>query len=396
MRTRQGLLDLFSTFLQFDADTFSRWVSDPRLRRSMEACLHQSSEEQSERFWALYWHRVWQAGSNPLAASHLTAYLQEVCYWTARKLSIKLSGNASIADLFQTAIARIDKVFKNFNPQFSSNLKSYAELVLGGVIKDQVQKQQETGVCTDWALLHRTSQKRLVEALQFAGENQEAIKRYVLAWTCFQEMYAPDTAQTARRLDRPDAQSWQAITQIYRAEQLAQLGSSQPCSPEGLEKWLLASAKAVRAFLYPTKISIYTPIPGQETGELLDQLPGSQDSLLTEAIAQEAAEIREEQNAQINQVLIEALKHLGADAQMLLQLYYQQKLTQQQIAKQLGIKQYSISRQLARLRQSLLLTLAQWSQQNLHIALTSQVLDSMSTALEEWLNAHYCPPDLPM
>ena len=394
MRTRQTLLENFSTFLQFQGDVFKDWVTDPKLRRSMQAGLSQFPQEESEVFWILYWHRIWQTQPSSLAAAHMTAYLQETCYWTARKLALKLTGNYSIADFFQTAIACTDKVLKNFNPQLSPNLKSYAELVLSGVIKNQVEKQQEIGICTDWALLHKTSHKRLVEALQSAGETREAIDRYVLAWNCFKALYAPSSVQPARRLGKPSDEIWQAIAQVYHAEQVSQLSTTQPCSPESLnpeslEKWLLSCAKAVRSFLYPTKISIHTPIPGQETGELLDHLPDSQDSLLAEAIAKEEIEAYETQSSQISQILAEALTQLDREAQTLLNLYYQQRLTQQQIAQQLGAKQYAISRRLNRLRQTLLMTLARWSQDTLHIPLTSPVLDSMSHTLEEWLTAHY-------
>jgi DNA-directed RNA polymerase specialized sigma subunit len=159
MRIRQGLLEIFSMFLQFKADDFSDWVTDAKLRRSMQTCLDQVSQEESEIFWVLYWHQTWQTQASSPAAAHLTAYLQEVCYWTARKLALRLPGNHSIADFFQTAIVRIDKVLKHYNPQFNSSLKSYAELVLSGVIKNQLEKQQEAEICTDWALLHRTSYK---------------------------------------------------------------------------------------------------------------------------------------------------------------------------------------------------------------------------------------------
>ena len=392
MRTRQGILEHFSTFLQLQGDTFKDWVTDPQLRRSMKTGLSQYPQEESEFFWVVYWHRIWQTQTSPLAAAHMTAYLQEVCYWTARKLALKLAGNYSIADFFQTASIHIDKVLKNFNPQISSSLKSYAELVLSGVIKNQVEKQQEIGICTDWSLLHKTSHKRLVEALQFSGENRETIARYVLAWNCFKELYAPKPDQTARRLGKPDSETWQAIARVYHAEQLSQLSTAQPYSPEALEKWLLTCAKAVRTFLYPTKISIHTPLPGQETGELLDHLPATlQDSLLTAAIVKEEIEIREAQSIQIQAVLAAALTQLDTEAQSLLQLYYQQGLTQQQIAQQLGIKQYAVSRRLNRLRQTLLLTVARWSQETLHISLTTPVLDSMSHTLEEWLTAHYLP-----
>jgi RNA polymerase sigma factor (sigma-70 family) len=389
MQTRRELLEIFSTFVKFKADDFGGWMSDPKLRRSMQTCLSQFSQAESELFWAAYWHRLWQTQASSLAAEHMTAYLQEVCYWTARKLALKLRGNYSIADFFQTAIARIDKVLKSFNSQFHTSLKSYAESVLSNVIKNEVEKQQEMVICTDWSLLHRTSRKRLVEALQHAGESDDTIAHYVLAWNCFKELYAPPTSSSAHRLGKPDQETWQAIAQTYNAEQLSQFSSTQTRSPESLEKWLLTSAKAVRMFLYPTKISIHTPIPGQEAGELLDYLPGLQESLLAEAIAQEEAKLRETQSRQINQILAAAVTQFDADAQTLLQLYYQQGLTQQQIAQHLDVKQYTVSRRLNRIRKALLLALAQWSQQTLHISLTSSVLDSMSNAIEEWLNAYY-------
>jgi DNA-binding transcriptional regulator LsrR (DeoR family) len=66
-------------------------------------------------------------------------------------------------------------------------------------------------------------------------------------------------------------------------------------------------------------------------------------------------------------------------------------LTQQQIAQQLGVKQYTVSRQLTKIKKTLLMELAQWSQKTLHIPVQSDVIDSMSNSLEEWLIAHYRP-----
>ena len=70
-------------------------------------------------------------------------------------------------------------------------------------------------------------------------------------------------------------------------------------------------------------------------------------------------------------------------------MYYTQQLNQQQIAQQLEIQQYTVSRRLSKARQSLLLALAQWSQNTLHISLTSDVLKDTSAVLEEWLKTHY-------
>ncbi|MBD2774268.1 sigma-70 family RNA polymerase sigma factor [Iningainema tapete] len=394
MQSRQGIIEIFSTFVQFEGDVFSRWVSDPKLRRSMLNCLLKSNQEETEAFWAIYWHRIWHQQASQLAAAHISAYLQEVCYWVARKMKMNLPGKYSVADFFQTAIARIDKVLKGFNPQLSSNLKIYAEYAFSNVIKDWLRKRQEVDMCTDWGLLHKLSQKRLVESLRQAGYNSSTIASYVLAYLCFLQLYAPNDAATAHKLVKPDNATLQAIAKLYNTERLSRLNSPTPvCTPESLETWLLACAKAVRSFQYPTSVSIDTPLPGQETGELLDIMTGNfQESVLTEIIAQEEAETIAARSTQIKAVLSDALRKLDTKEQALLQAYYQQGLTQQQIAQQLGVKQYTVSRSLTRVKRTLLLALAEWSQQKLHTPLKSDVIDSMSNALEEWLVAHYCSP----
>jgi len=394
MRSRQTLVDLFSTFVRFDAETFSGWISDPKLRRSMDQLIKQATEGTSEGFWILYWHKVWQTQTTDLATNHMTAYLQEACYWVARKMALNLAGRQSTADLFQTAIARTRHVLKGFNPQFSSNLKSYAEFAFSNVIKDTLRQQQETDICTDWALLQKVSQKRLVDALTHAGIDTQTIAAYGLAWKCFKHQYAPNNSGTSRKLVRPDGVTWQAIAQTYNAERTSQLISGSACSPDQLEQWLLTAARSVRGFLYPMPISIDAPLPGQEHTGLVDLLPNAeQESLLGILIAQEEVSDRQMQQTQLSQVILDAIAQLEAPMQQLLQAYYGQQMTQQQIAQLLNMPQYTISRRLASLKKTLLKALACWSQDTLHISITSDVLSSMSAVLEEWLTVHYQPAD---
>ncbi|MBD2164395.1 sigma-70 family RNA polymerase sigma factor [Calothrix membranacea FACHB-236] len=391
MLPRQDIIEIFSAFVLFNDDAFVRWVSDPKLRRSMQNCVDQSSEQESATFWAIYWHRVWQMQASSIAVAHLAAYLQEVCYWVARKMQMNVPGQHSVADFFQTAIARIDKVLKGFNPQLGSNLKAYAEYAFSNLIKDLLRQRQEADICSDWALLHKVSQKRLLESLQQAGYSSQMINRYILAWSCFLQLYAPKDASTTYKLIKPEQRTLQAIAQLYNTERLSQLSSQSPAiPPETLETWLVTCAQAVRAFQYPTSVSLDMPAPGQETEELLDRFTDNfQQSVLNEIIAQEEAQTIALQSTEINQILTEAIAKLDTAAQKLLQTYYQQGLTQQQIAQQLGVKQYTVSRQLTKIKRTLLLALAEWSQQALHIPVTSDVIDSMSNSLEEWLLAHY-------
>ncbi|MFP3422709.1 hypothetical protein R0K19_25400, partial [Bacillus sp. SIMBA_161] len=73
----------------------------------------------------------------------------------------------------------------------------------------------------------------------------------------------------------------------------------------------------------------------------------------------------------------------------LLDYYYRQGYGQKEIAQAFNTKQYTVSRQLNKIRKTLLSAIARWTQDTLHISLDSNVLKQMSGALEEWLNLHY-------
>ncbi|NJR73997.1 MAG: sigma-70 family RNA polymerase sigma factor, partial [Scytonema sp. CRU_2_7] len=117
-----------------------------------------------------------------------------------------------------------------------------------------------------------------------------------------------------------------------------------------------------------------------------------QESLLTEIVAQEELLERQSKQSQISAVLLSALNELDSEGLNIIKLYYSQSLTQQQIAKQLGVKQYTVSRRLTKSKDSLLLKFATWTKESLHISLNSHVLNYINTVLEEWLQAHYSRP----
>ncbi len=398
MRSRQSILEIFSTFLQFESDSATRWVSDARLRRQMQRCLDQeSAQELSEMVWSLYWHKLWQAGSDPFAVAHLSAYLQEVCYWSARKLALNQGSSQSLADFFQIAIAKIHRVLQGFNPQQSSGLKRYASLAFSNVIKDTLRLRQEVDICTDWALLHKLSHKRLVESLQNFGLDSTTIAARIFAWQCFKMIYAPTQGKGARKLAKPDLAIFEAISELYNRDRVVTLGTSaEACNSTVLEQWLTLCGKAARSYLYPSLISADSPQPGTENTELLDNFESTfQESNLSQIIEQEEEDSRQQTRSQLNAILLRSLVKLDLPAQRLLQMYYGKAMTQQEIAKELDTKQYTVSRRLTSLKQTLLQTLAEWSQTTLHQPLNSNVLSTMSTILEEWLKLHYSHPDLP-
>ena len=392
MLPRQDIVQTFSTFIQFDYDRFSSWATDSRLRRSMRQCVAKISQENSENFWALYWHKIWQAQPEGLAKNHLAAYLQEVCFWSAHKtISGFNSSQYGVADCFQVAIAGIDKVLKGFDNEKGFNLRSYASITFSNLIRELLRQKREIDICSDWSLLRKLSQKRLTEALENAGLAEDVIESYILAWNCLKTIYVPERASSTRKLPKPDRETWVAIAELYNQERGTTLKSpGTPATPESLEKSMLACVKAARAYLFPNVTSINRPKPGYDSGEIVDSLVGEvDDSLLTEMIVGEEAEQRTQQQSDINQFLTKAVTALKSEDQKLLELYYAQQLKQADIAQALGTQQYNVSRKLSRVRKSLLKSLAQWSKETMHISLTSDVLKGISSLLEEWLAGYY-------
>ena len=82
MYSRQILIDIFSTFLDFETNTVKGWLTDPKLKRNFQNARSQlATIPISVEDWASYWHDCWRVeleiqGHNR-SQDHLTAYLQE-------------------------------------------------------------------------------------------------------------------------------------------------------------------------------------------------------------------------------------------------------------------------------------------------------------------------------
>ncbi|AFY56477.1 RNA polymerase sigma factor, sigma-70 family [Rivularia sp. PCC 7116] len=383
MQSRNNLVEIFSTFLQFDADRFRGWVTDGKLRRSMSNRLEKKQAETSDNFWALYWYKMWRISPQPIAQEHLLAYLQESCYWSSLKAANTFANiQYNLSDCFQVAIAKFDKVLKGFNLNSGYRLKNYASAAFGSIIRDTLRQRHEVDICSVWSLLRKTSQKRLIESLQESGLPKDTIANYVLVWNCFKTLYVPTQSNSTRQLPRPDDTIWLAIAQTYEKQTNTVIDSST------VETWLLNCATSIRKYLYPTVTSINAPV-GEDSFEWVDNIAANEESLLNEIIAAEEEQKKVSQQSEINTVLISAITQLDIQNQQILQLYYAEGLTQQQIAKQLEVKQYTVSRRLSKTKETLLRSFAKWSQEKLHISLTSDILKTTSTVMEEWLQSYY-------
>lgn len=398
MLKRSTITEQFSTFIELADNRFSRWIPDARLSRSMAAALahfHEQGEhtvEDLSQVWTAYWYKLWcdtRDQNNPSAIpyGHLTAFVQEACYWAAHETARFSSTQYDLVDYFQHAIARFDFVLKHFSPEKGSRLDTYAHSAFRNILRDTLRQQKEIDICSNWGLLLRLSQKRLEESLRAAGQRE--VGPYVLAWRCFKVAYASSTL-TTRQLEQPNAEIWQVITDAFNQQRQTMTPIPPGSDAATLSLWLCRCADVARAYLYPKATSLNVPSPGRDSGELQDTLATPEEnSLLDAMVAAEEVAARRSQQVELDKVLREALLQLPAEAQSILALYYRQGQTQQQIAKALDLKQYTVSRRLSKARAALLNKVSLWSRDTLHISLTSDILTIINTVLEEWLHSYY-------
>lgn len=396
MRPRQEITEMFSTFVELERDRFSKWLIDIKLHRNIQNCLECSPKvTNSENFWALYWHKHWREQSHSLARMHLSAYLQEPSYWSAKRTITKFANSPyTLADYFQMANAEIETILKSFNPEKSSSLKAYATMAIPSRLKDILRQRKEADICTNWALLRKVSKKQLLAALERAGLSPTVIAQYRLAWTCFKELYVQNQPGGTKALPEPERQLWEAVVNLYNKERQSQLTQPTPqCTREKIEQWLTQTATYVRAYLYPPVSSLNLAISEDDTTTTLDLPDLSSDSLIAQMLAEEDAQDQQNQQSQIQAVLLNTLQNFEEKTQEILKLYYQQGLTQPQIVQRLQMSQPTVSRRLFKARESLLAALIQWSQETINISVTSNLIKDMSIALEEWLKVKYGESD---
>ncbi|OYD88249.1 RNA polymerase subunit sigma-70 [Nostoc sp. 'Peltigera membranacea cyanobiont' 213] len=392
MRPRQQIIEMFSTFIELEGDRFSKWLIDIKLYRNIQNCLEYSAlNPNSENFLALHWHKCWREESNSIAIMHLSAYLQESNYWAAKKTIAKFTNSQhSLADYFQMANAEIETILKNFNIEKCSSLKAYATMAVPSRLKDILRQRKEADICTNWALLRKVSKKQLLEALAQAGLSPILIAQYRLAWTCFKELYVQNQPGGTKSLLQPEPQLWEAIVNLYNRERQNQLTQPTPqCTREKIEQWLTQAAIYVRGYLYPPVSSLNLAISEDDSTTTFDLPDPFSDSLIAQMIAQEDAQNQQNQQSQIEAFLLKTLQTFEAKSQEILKLYYQQGLTQPQIVERLQMSQPTVSRRLLKARELMLAALIQWSQDTLNISVTSNLVNDMSSALEEWLKVKY-------
>lgn len=385
MYPRTEIVQMFSTFVELEAGKFSKWLTDRKLHKSIQNCLNCSPQTLTqESFWALYWHKHLLLKSNNLAKMHMLAYLQESCYHVSQRMASLLQNSQyGIADYFQIANAEVETILKDFDSKKSSSLKVYFTMAIKSRLRDILRQQKEADICSNWALLRKVSKKLFLEAHYNAGLSAQQTLQYHLAWACFKQLYVQNQPGGTASLPEPTAQLWQQIANLYN-NSCHQLAENTPFgTAETIENWLNQSVVYIRAYQHPSFKSLDT-FKLDDDSPILDLPDPDSDSVIADIITAEDLRERQNQIAQMFNVLSKALQSLDVKSQEILKLYYQQELTQQQIVQQVQMSQPTVSRKLVKGREFLLKALVKWSQ-DMNKTVTPNQIKDISVALEEWL-----------
>ncbi len=370
MEKRHTIVEKYSTFYQ--VSPVCCWITDLKLKRNITPKIEQHPT-QNDKFWVKHWLEAAINKSDPLAVQHIRAYLEETCFWSA-KVTYQRFTCLDFTWLDYWQIARVEasdpvKLFKKYDP-LRSNPAYYAQLKISSAILDVVRKDREAERCSDWGLLLRSSKRALKTALEKSGIKEPQLSRYLLAWQGFQEIY---TALRVRgnRCEAPTPEQLADIADYYNQFRFPQSTEPQQSGSDILALLEMCSS----ALRVSTKIAI-------SSLDASPAIPIDYNSVEQELVT---AEFQEELQ-QLQEVLQEAIATLPPDARKMLILEHGfPGLNQTQIAKEFGIKQYQVSRQLDKHKCLLLKALAQWSKN--HASLTHvEAIDELSKKLDEWLD----------
>lgn len=377
MRTRQELLQQFSTFLQVDdvKDSLDGgWYCSPKLHQNMRKRLDSDGTAKAE-YWAKQILREALKNLQPLAKEHIAAYLEETGYWVTLKICNDLSEyQLRRVDCFliaREATSQPEKLFTRYDFQ-RSGVKTFAMLPLRDAILAEVRRGREQDKYSPTGLLRSLSYTQLKTVLKKAGISEPESSQYLLVLRCFKEKYIPTTATGSKTLQPPNAQQLDAIALHYNESRQPNL---TPLTGTEVNNYLENCVKWVRSFSKVCTVSLEKLSPNwEEVFERVNDLP---------------PEPEDEQEQELNQILSQLFAQFPEKTQRIFELVYGLDINQGDLVAFLGLEaQYQVSRLLKDCKTDLLKSFAQWGQEHWKITLNSQQLANLVKLLDSWLKKH--------
>jgi hypothetical protein len=402
--------ELFFTFPILEEDKqgylLLRWQLDTQLQRHLVAWKQSNPDLNEVAVAKKLLEKMHQSPPEELFKRHLIAYLSRFAARAVKKLQVDLQRfnylqsdvHTFVQDLFQTAFEialNPIKFFKNFDRNRAQDefwyfsLRAYISRKMEGQLRDHI--RISAGITTygrsDLGLAARSSEKRVVEALQYVGESESQITRLVLCWKSFQEAKIAQLIQ----VENPKVEDYRAIAQRYNPLRLklAIPNNQNPSIDEQVvEQWLKTIGAAIRRYCDRRLESLDTIFtPNSETPSIWNE-EIADPSTLSEGFTLTTTEIQSEISS-LTRFLSEEIQLLESDQKYILLLKYGLKFNQTQAAAQLNKDQSFVSRKHERIQTHLLKKINQWSKNQKNIDLSDRILTEIKEYLIDYLDFYY-------
>lgn len=302
---------------------------------------------------------------------HLSAYLDETCYWQAREICNKLHNyNLEKREIFliARAVAANPEYFEKYDSRRGASLKTFAGKVIYGKVSDELRKGREKERYLPTGLLRNISKKELKNCLNQGISNYSEIERCLLAWQCFKEIYVPTRKQGNRRLEPPSNEQLEDIAKLYEKRSL----KKEEITSEEIDQLLDTCVQVIRQATITTTTS-------------LDAIDIEQDweNVTNDDTTDEGEYLKLHQ--QIKEVLVNKILSFPDKIQKMLELKYGLNLTQKDVAVLLKIHYTNVGRRVKGHIKELSLAFSE----QLSLTLSSENLNLIHQYIVQFLN-NYC------
>ncbi len=333
----------FSTFIKVDDSNLDskRRQNGPKLERNVRELLEFKPQIRTEQDLVNYWLNLVLKNQHLLriilekkndncqklqpkeqeilnARNHLSAYLDEVCYWQALKIYDQLQPynyNLEKKEIFSMAreVAANPEVFNKYDFRRAS-FKTFAGKVIYGKVLHELRKRRERERYFPTGLLRNISDFRLRDYISQAISNSSEIERYLLAFKSLKEIYNSTIKEENKILEILSNKQLENIAKLYEK----QSPNKEKITSQEINKLLDTCVQTIR--------------DGMTTIEFLDATDIGNVVALYDAIDETDKVEYLELHQQIKEVLVNKLLSFPDNSQKMLELKYGLNLTNTDVA----------------------------------------------------------------
>lgn len=396
MIINRNIKQKFSTFLNVEEQSrglrirISHLQTRFQLARNINSILESNPDGTVEYFAKTFVKELHKNNHIKLYAEHLSAYLEEPCFWLARReLSHQLEPlKYSELDCFQEArkvAAQPISIYEKYNFT-DSNPSTWAKMQIKNKVKETAYSGRELCKYATWSLPKYLSENKLKEALKIklGIKAKKEIYSYIFALRSYKAIYQTNQLKKNKgNLPEPNQAQWLEIEKYYNFqcnEYNEKLAANESERLEEIDNFQL-----IRKKICTCEKIVKDYMCKVEDVDI--NSPETIDSNETEIIVfnPEEKEIETEESQQIISICLFEFSKLSPECQKIIQLFYGLEISQTEMTEIFGLKQYKISRKIKQSEQNILKGLVKWSQVNLGISPNEGIIKEQNQPFKEWL-----------